>query len=174
MFENSEFFPLVDTDGKVTGKATRAECHSGSKLLHPVVHLHCFDRQGRIYLQKRSAHKDTYPGLWDTSVGGHVEFGEEAGTALIREADEELGLRNITFFFLFRYVCESEVERELAYVYYATLASPPHPDGDEVSEGRFWSMEEVLAALGKGIFTPTFEGEFHRALQGKENLVVRA
>ncbi len=32
-------FPVVDTDGNVIGSATRGECHSGSKILHPVVHL---------------------------------------------------------------------------------------------------------------------------------------
>jgi isopentenyl-diphosphate delta-isomerase type 1 len=165
-----EIFPLVDSEGRVTGKASRAECHSGSKLLHPVVHLHCFDAQGRLYLQKRAAHKDTCPGLWDTSVGGHVSYGEEVGAALLREASEELGLRDVHPVFLFRYVYESAVERELVYVYGATLASPPRPDGDEVSEGRFWNVEEALAALGKGVFTPNFEGEIHRMLQAVEAL----
>ena len=35
-------FPIVDEQGNITGAATRGECHSGSKLLHPVVHLHVF------------------------------------------------------------------------------------------------------------------------------------
>ena len=35
-----EWFPLVDEKGETIGKATRKECHSGSKMLHPVVHLH--------------------------------------------------------------------------------------------------------------------------------------
>lgn len=173
MFSKVEIFPLVDAEGKVTGKASRAECHSGGKLLHPVVHLHCFDAQGRLYLQKRAAHKDTCPGLWDTSVGGHVSYGEEAGAALLREAVEELGLHAISPVFLFRYVYESEVERELVYVYGATLSQPPRPDGDEVSDGRFWSVEEALAALGKGIFTPSFEGEVHRMLQAMQNLKLK-
>ena len=33
-------FPIVDEQGNITGAATRGECHNGSKLLHPVVHLH--------------------------------------------------------------------------------------------------------------------------------------
>ena len=39
---NQEMFPIVDEQGTITGTATRGECHSGSKLLHPVVHLHVF------------------------------------------------------------------------------------------------------------------------------------
>ena len=50
---NQEMFPIVDEQGNITGAATRGECHSGSKLLHPVVHLHVFNTQGDIYLQKR-------------------------------------------------------------------------------------------------------------------------
>ena len=37
---NKEMFPIVDEEGNITGAATRGECHNGSKLLHPVVHLH--------------------------------------------------------------------------------------------------------------------------------------
>ena len=43
---NQEMFPIVDEQGNITGTATRGECHSGSKLLHPVVHLHIFNANG--------------------------------------------------------------------------------------------------------------------------------
>ena len=66
-----EIFPIVDEDGNVIGSATRGECHSGSMLLHPVVHLHVFNSKGDIYLQKRPEWKDIQPGKWDTAVGYH-------------------------------------------------------------------------------------------------------
>ena len=69
-----EWFPLVDEEGNVIGKATRIECHSGSKLLHPVIHLHIFNSAGDLLLQKRSMRKDIQPGKWDPAVGGHVEL----------------------------------------------------------------------------------------------------
>ena len=48
---NKERFPIVDDEGNVTGSATRGECHNGSKLLHPVVHLHVFNsRREREYV----------------------------------------------------------------------------------------------------------------------------
>lgn len=47
-----ERFPVVDATGMVIGCATRGECHSGSRLLHPVVHLHVFNSRGEVYLQK--------------------------------------------------------------------------------------------------------------------------
>lgn len=79
---NQEMFPLVDEQGNITGAATRGECHNGSKLLHPVIHLHVFNSKGELYLQKRPEWKDIQPGKWDTSVGGHVDLGESVEMAL--------------------------------------------------------------------------------------------
>ena len=87
-----EMFQLVDRNGRPTGQASRQECHGNPRLIHLVVHLHVFDPAGRLYLQKRSMRKDTNPGLWDTSVGGHVSAGEMVEDALVREAREELDI----------------------------------------------------------------------------------
>ena len=81
---NQELLPLVDEEGNVIGSATRGQCHDGSKLLHPVVHLHVFDSLGRLYLQQRPLWKDIQPGKWDTAVGGHVDQWEDAFLACIR------------------------------------------------------------------------------------------
>ena len=66
-------FPVVDEEGNIIAAATRGKCHNGSKLLHPVIHLHVFNSKGELYLQKRPDWKDIQPGKWDTSVGGHID-----------------------------------------------------------------------------------------------------
>lgn len=156
---SEEMFPLVDEQGNVIGEATRGECHGGSRLLHPVVHLHVFDRRGRLYLQKRPERKDIQPGKWDTAVGGHVDLGEDTDTALRREAREELGLTHFEPEFLRSYVFESDRERELVNVFRTTTDARPHPT-DELDGGRFWTRAEILAAIGKDILTPNFESEY--------------
>lgn len=157
-----EWFPLVNEAGETVGKATRKECHSGSKLLHPVVHLHIFDAGGRLYLQKRSMRKDIQPGKWDTAVGGHVDFGETIEEALRREVREELGIKEFVPEFVMRYVFESAIEKELVNTFRTIYEGPFQPDEEEIDEGRFWSREEIEAALGKGLFTPNFEGEYNK------------
>lgn len=155
-----EMFPIVDEQGNIIGAATRGECHNGSKLLHPVVHLHVFDRAGRLYLQKRPDWKDIQPGKWDTSVGGHVDLGENILQALRREAKEELGLEIGEDAELLRqYVFESERERELVNAFRIVTDLSPTPS-DELDGGRFWSREEIDSALGRDIFTPNFESEY--------------
>ena len=159
---NQEIFPLVDADGNVIGSATRGECHNGSYLLHPVVHLHVFNSQGELYLQKRPEWKDIQPGKWDTAVGGHVDFGESPREALNREVREELGITDFEPVFVDKYVFESRHERELVYVNRTTYDGPVCPSQDELAGGRFWTMQEIKDAIGHDILTPNFESEFQR------------
>jgi len=159
---NQEMFPIVDEEGNILSAATRGECHSGSKLLHPVVHLHLFNSQGELYLQKRPTWKDIQPGKWDTAVGGHVDLGESVEQALVREIREELGITLEAIpSRIGQYVFESDRERELVFVHKAVYDAPIFPS-DELDGGRFWPLHEIKEQLEKGIFTPNFESEFLR------------
>jgi isopentenyldiphosphate isomerase/intracellular septation protein A len=162
-----EMLPLVDEEGKVLGVAPRRECHKGPGKLHPVVHLQVVDGRGSIYLQKRAEDKDTQPGKWDSSVGGHVSAGEDLDTALSRELREELGVTMLALESsgarvepILRYRWDTDVESELVFSYIVTYGGPFSPDPKEVSEGRFWSFAEIRDNLGKGLLTPNFEHEF--------------
>jgi len=164
----NEIFPLVDEQGNVIGSATRSECHSGSGLLHPVIHLHVFDSEGRLYLQRRTLWKDIKPGKWDTAVGGHIDYCEDTFCALLREAREELGLEDFEARFLRRYIFESERERELVNAYRTTISSTPTPS-DELDGGRFWSRTEIINSIGNGVFTPNFESEYMMLFNSGQN-----
>lgn len=160
-----ELFPIVDEEGNVMGSATRGECHNGSRLLHPVVHLHVFNSAGDIYLQKRPEWKDIQPGKWDTAVGGHIDYGETPEEALQREVREELGITDFTPVFVGKYVFESQRERELVYVNRTTYDGPIRPSAEELDGGRFWTMAELREAMGHHILTPNFESEFKRCFE---------
>jgi len=156
-----EWFDIVDENGNVTGKATRVQCHNGSKLLHPVVHVHVFNSEGKLLLQKRKLTKDIQPGKWDTSVGGHIQSGEALEDAIKREVLEEIGmtvdltrLRPIG-----RYVFESEIEREYVYSYAYTNDGPFRIQEEEIDEVRFLSKAEIDAMINAGETTPNFNQE---------------
>lgn len=156
----AEMVPVVEENGLVIGQATRQSVHGGTKLMHPVIHLHIINREGCLYIQKRSMKKDLLPGCWDTAVGGHVDYGESLEEALYREASEELGFREFNPVYLKSYVWESAREKELVNVFATVGNFTLRPDNDEVAEGRYWNMTEIESNLGMGIFTPNFEQEF--------------
>ena len=162
---DEEWFPLVDEAGNIIGRATRRECHNGSKRLHPVVHLHIYNKEGDLLLQKRSQTKDIQPGKWDTAVGGHVDYGESIEEALRREAREELGIKSFEAELMARYVFESDIEKELVHTYRTIYEGPFTLNKEELDDARFWRIDEIESQLGKGIFTPNFEREYNRLKQ---------
>lgn len=159
-----ERFPLVNEQGEVIGSAMRSEVHGNPRLMHPVVHCLVLNGRGDLLLQLRSMDKDVQPGRWDTSVGGHVGFGESIEEAVARELREEVGLEAaaVPLRFLYRYVNRSPIETELVHTYQCVSEGPFQRQETEIDELRFWTRRQITAALGTGVFTPNFEDEFRR------------
>ena len=89
-----ERFDVVRADGTPTGRVKpRAQVHRDGDW-HRSVHVWVAgtDPAGPfLTFQRRSRHKDTWPGRLDATVGGHFGAGEELRQAL-REVEEELGI----------------------------------------------------------------------------------
>jgi len=163
IYKDSEWFPVVNENGEVLGKAPREICHDGSSfILHPVIHLHVVSSNGKILLQKRKITKKIQPGKWDTSVGGHVSYGETIEDALIRESEEEISVTPVNPVFIFSYVWESKVEKELVNSYKLVYDGEVKMLESEIDELRFMSREDIESNIGKSLFTPNFEYEFEK------------
>ena len=155
-----EWLPMVDEEGRILGKALRSYCHNGSKILHPVVHLHLMGPDRSLFLQKRATTKLIQPGKWDTAVGGHLAYGETIEESLKREAFEEIGLQDFEAVPALKYRWDSAVEAELVYSFIAYRGKPNAISPVEITEGKFWKISEIERNIGKGIFTPNFEHEY--------------
>lgn len=155
-----EMLTQVTDRDEVLGPIPRRLVHGNPELIHRSVHILVLHPDGRLLLQKRSLRKDTQPGKWDTSVGGHVGFGQSYEEAARRESEEELGMVPEDLVFLYPSRIRNEVESENIHTFLHVSAGPFRPEPGEIDELRFWRRGEIEAALGTGIFTSNFEEEF--------------
>ncbi len=140
----TEIFDVVDKNDRVIDQQPRHLVHE-KKLWHRAVHALVFDGDQRIYLQKRSMSKDSNPGLWDTSVGGHLDSGESYDQAVIRETNEELGIELAEVpKRLFKLSACKETGFEFIWVYKILYSGEIKPCPIEITEGRWVDHQELI------------------------------
>lgn len=63
-----------------------------------IVDIFLFDAEGEIFVQKRSNTKTHNPGLFDKSVGGHMQFGDDSNYTSMVETVQELQVPSIALY----------------------------------------------------------------------------
>lgn len=138
-----EYLEVVNEKGEIIGKELRSKIHGNPSLIHRVTHVLVFNRRGELLLQKRSGNKDVAPGKWDTSVGGHVNAGETIEEAVLREMEEELGIRGVKPEFIYSYIHSNPYETELVYTHQCLYEGEIRFNPEEIEEVRFWRLSEI-------------------------------
>jgi len=169
MVPHEEIIEVVDIHGSVISTAARSDVHRNPALIHQVVHVLVFDRQGNLLLQKRSMDKDVAPGKWDTSVGGHVAPGEDIHAAAQRELREELGIEIKDIVFLHRYLFTNSCESELVSTFTGISEGEIVFNKKEIDGVKYWSPKDITDQLGRGVFSNHFEREFIEYLKHRDN-----
>ena len=160
-----EYLEVVNENGEIVKSMPRSEVHGDPSLMHKVVHILVFSSKGELLLQKRSMDKDVAPGMWDTSVGGHVSSGETLDEAVSREMEEELGIAGVSLNFLYNYIHSNPYETELVYTYSCIYDGKIIFQHDEIDEVRPWALEEIRYKIGTGILSDNFEHEIQMYLK---------
>jgi isopentenyldiphosphate isomerase len=154
-----ELVDIYDRDRRRTG---RTKVRGGDFLpgeYHLVVHVCVFNPAGEMLIQKRHPAKDSWPGLWDVSMGGAAAAGETSAQAAGRELMEELGIQAdfretrpyLTVFFETGYDDFYFLNRNVDT---GTLRLQE----EEVEQARWASREETVRLLDSGVFIP-----YHRS-----------
>ena len=150
---------MVDEADRVIGSAPRSEVHR-RKLRHRAVHVLLFNAQGELFVQKRSATKDTFPSCYDSSASGHVNRGEDYDICARRETQEELGLVVPTaqFYRHFKIEACEQTGWEFVWVYSVISNKQPQINLAELESGEFWTPEHTrsLMLANPAQFAPGF------------------
>jgi isopentenyl-diphosphate delta-isomerase len=155
---SEEIFDIVNERDEVVGQNTRREVHARG-LRHRAVHVLVFGSDGRIFLQKRSMTKDTFPGAWDSSASGHLDTGEDYDACAVRELGEELGLKIAAPpRRLFKIAACAETGQEFVWVYQLASDGPFVLHPEEIECGEWFGRGQVTDWIGRSPqdFAPAF------------------
>ena len=139
--------PIVDKDDNVIEYRERSAVDANS--IYRVSALWVTDTDGRILLARRALNKSHDPGKWGPAVAGTVEEGETYESNIIKEAVEEIGLKDI------KPTVGNKKLKKGKWVYFAQefLLTLPYGfddfkiDTNEVEEVKWFSVEELKVEL---------------------------
>ncbi len=162
---DAELVVLLDSGGRAVGSTAKASVHHGDTPLHLAFSCYVVDGQGRVLVTRRALGKTTFPGLWTNSLCGHPMPGESIVKAVLRRADEELGLRLaprqvdlVLPEFGYWAQMDGVVEHEMCPVLLAQVDGESRlcPDADEVEDTAWMPWQKFVDAVlgGKPGWSP--------------------
>jgi len=148
-----ELVEIVDRDNTPIGAVTRRIMRQ-QNLIHRASYILVFNRQGQLFIQKRTATKDIYPGYWDLAAGGVVQAGETYLESAARELREELGVAGGKLKHLFDQYFEDEHNKVWGRIFTCVHNGPFTLQAEEIDYGRFIPLSEIEALHRSEPVTP--------------------
>ncbi len=152
-----ELFDIVSEEDEVIGQATRKEVHTKG-YIHRSVFFYLFDKQGRVFVNQRTANKEFYPEYWSIVFGGHVHAGESYEDAVLREAKEEAGIEEKPIFITSFKKRFDKNDKENVKVYGLVANHEPKLNPNELKQGWFMLLKELEQKLKEEKFLPETPG----------------
>lgn len=160
-----EYLDVVDEDNNLTGKVEERNKIHEKNLWHREVAVWIMNEKGEILLQKRSANKLQGPNKW-AICAGHIDRGEEVESAIVREMEEEIGIK-VTIDeleFLCTYKKQNEQNYNFQYIYFLKTNFKIEDytiREEEVSKIKYISIEELEAIVRNEDETVTFAKQIY-------------
>lgn len=139
--------PIVNEEDEIIGYKERDD--RDVNTIYRASYLWITDTEGKILLSQRAFDKKHDPGKWGPVVAGTVEEGETYELNIIKEAEEEIGLKNI------KPILGIKKRQRNKYNYFSQEFLLTLPSGfsdfkiqeEEVAEIRWFTVEELKNKL---------------------------
>ncbi len=149
----TETVQIVDEENREIAAVPRHIMRE-QNLIHRASYILVFNREGQLFVQKRTMDKDVYPGYFDIAAGGVVLAGESYEEAAKRELAEELGVSGVKLNVLFDQYYEDRDNRVWGRIFSCRHEGPFVLQKEEVAWGRFMDLAEILALGNREPVTP--------------------
>ena len=150
---SEEIVQIVDEQNEPCAAVSR-KIMRRERLIHRASYILVFNRQGQLFLQRRTMTKDIYPGYWDVAAGGVVLAGESYEESARRELQEELGVPAKKLRHCFDHYYQDADNRVWGRIFSCTSEGPFTLQAEEVMYGQFYGVDEALALSHYEPFTP--------------------
>ena len=137
--------PIVNEKDEIISYKKREE--TIREDIRRIISLSVFNEKKEVLIAKRQSNKIIDPNKWGPSVAGTVDEGEDYDSTVIKEAEEEIGLKNIKPIFLKKYFYETENARRFVSVYYIIIDSTQTKfllQAEEVAEIKWISINDLI------------------------------
>ncbi|MCV7230737.1 isopentenyl-diphosphate Delta-isomerase [Mycolicibacterium komossense] len=169
---SSELVVLLDEAGQSIGSALKSAVHHSQTPLHLAFSCYLFDEGGRVLMTRRALDKRTFPGVWTNSFCGHPGPDEAVPDAVLRRANQELGLGIADLRCVlpdFRYhavAADGVVENEVCPVFCGRAVGTVNADPAEIMESVWVPWHQLRAVADSGWAISPWSAEQIPLLEG--------
>lgn len=138
---------IVNKNDEIIGSKERGTLNQSD--IYRVSALWIQNSNGEILLAQRSFNKKNNPGQWGPAVAGTNDEGESYKSNIIKEAEEEIGLKNQKFQRSFHYFRDGE-HRHFTQWFFALVDKRIEEftiQEEEVEKIKWFTKEELLNEL---------------------------
>lgn len=169
-----EYIDVLNEYGVKTGEVESRDNIHLKGLWHRGVIAIIVNNNNEILMQQRSETRKKFPGLWDLSLAAHVRTNEDSLKTLVREFNEEIGVRlsnniktkDCRYITSFQnehcyYVDEIKYTEKFLYDFFIIYKDVPVEDfsfnDGEVQDVKWMKYFDVVELKNKGLTHPRTE-----------------
>jgi len=162
LLRNEKWLPVINESGTVSGKITYNQSNNKkNEYLLPIIRI-ALIHNGKLFLcEKKNIGTNDKP-LLDYPFERHIFYKETVDEAVVKTF-ESIGsksdlIRHCNY--LFHYIFHSEKIRRLVYFYICNIHEDSLLKKINLSNGKWWTPQQIRENLNTNLFSPFFENEF--------------